>query len=317
MNNFINMKAVDASAPLKSAHYPFPRGEALFEALSWCVTDYYTRASSGQDFEARGLVVTGLSRVGKTREIKRLVSTFNSSSVLMPDGRPARIIHCILSGKVSWKDLGVKTLEAFGYPMDGRRTQTYIWDKVIEQARRQGVIGIHFDECQHVFTQEGARTNHIFLDSFKTLLKDSRWPMMLILSGVPILAQHIQKEEQLARLLRPVHFDLIHLPRDVEAMNRLAYAFADKVALSFDPLSNVDFFQRLAHACAFRWGLVIELIIESLTRCKLAGATEVSREHFTASFADLYGLSVGFSPFEVEDYQELFDPEKLLELLGK
>ena len=48
----------------------------------------------------------------------------------------------------------------------------------------------------HIFAQTGESTNRHILDSFKTLLKDSRWPMMLILSGVPDLAQHIQKEEQ-------------------------------------------------------------------------------------------------------------------------
>lgn len=317
MNSFVKDDAVDVSAPLKAAHYPFPRAEELHEALSWCVTDYYTRALIGQDFEARGIVVTGQSRVGKTAEIKKLVSNFNSESIKMPDGRPARIVRCILSGKVTWKDLGFKTLEAFEYPMDGRRTQNYIWEKVIEQARRQGVIGIHFDECQHVFTGTGERTNRIFLDSFKTLLKDSRWPMMLILSGVPTLLQHVQKEEQLARLLRPVHFDLIHVPRDVEALNRLAYAFAEKAGLNFDPLSNIDFFRRLSHACAFRWGLVIELVIEALTRCKVAGASTISVNHFAESFAFLYGLPLGFSPFSVEDYEEAFDPEKLLELIDE
>lgn len=35
---FINPRVVEASAPLKAAHFPFPRGEELFEAMSWCTT---------------------------------------------------------------------------------------------------------------------------------------------------------------------------------------------------------------------------------------------------------------------------------------
>jgi hypothetical protein len=48
MMSFINTRVVAASASLKAAHFPFPRGEKLFEAMSWCVTDYYSKATSGR-----------------------------------------------------------------------------------------------------------------------------------------------------------------------------------------------------------------------------------------------------------------------------
>lgn len=317
MTSFINMNAVSAAGPMKAAHYPFPRSNELQNALSWCMSDYYMKAQSGVDFEARGVLVTGQTRVGKTREIKRLVHQINSSNEQMPSGQPARFVHCILSGKVTWKDLGVKTLEALGYPAEGRRTQTYIWDMVVDQARRQGVIGIHYDECQHVFTDNGAKTNRIFLDSFKTLLKDSRWPLILVLSGVPDLARHIEKERQLSHLLRPVHFDLINPHRDLAELNELAFSYADKAGLEFEPLSNVDFFQRLSHACANRWGLVIELIIEAFTICRLADQSRVTLEHFAEAFSKTYGTPRGFSPFTISDYRESFDPDRLLEILAR
>ena len=126
---------------------------------------------------------------------------FNDGSVIMPDGRPAKIIHCILSGKVTWKDLGMKILNDLEYKLKGRH-QAEIWDLVVKCAELQGVVGIHFDECQHVFSEDGDRTNQQILDSFKMLLKDLRWPLMLMLSGIPTLARYVEKEEQLARLLR-------------------------------------------------------------------------------------------------------------------
>ena len=317
MTRFINMRAVAAAGPMKAAHYPFPRSAALQDALSWCMTDYYMKAAAGGDFEARGVLVTGQTRVGKTHEIKRLVRRINDAHDVMPNGQPAKFVHCILSGKVTWKDLGVKTLEALGYPAEGRRTQTYIWDMVVDQARRQGVIGIHYDECQHVFTDDGAKTNRIFLDSFKTLLKDSRWPLILILSGVPELARHIDKEKQLSHLLRPVSFELIDPDRDLHELNHLAFSYADQAGLDFEPLSNADFFQRLSHACANRWGLVIELVIEAFKICSLAGQTQVTLDHFAEAFSEAYGTPSGFSPFTVSDYRESFDPDRLLEILAR
>jgi hypothetical protein len=59
----------------------------------------------------------------------------------MPDGRPAKIIHCILSGKVTWKDLGVKILNDLEYKLKGRRNLVEIWDLVVKCAELQGMVG--------------------------------------------------------------------------------------------------------------------------------------------------------------------------------
>lgn len=317
--SFINTHVVEASAPLKSAHFPFYREEKLFEAMSWCTTDYYTKASSGQPFEARGVLVIGESRQGKSHEIERLREKFNDGSVIMPDGRPAKILHCILSGKVTWKDLGVKILGLLGYELNGRRTQAYIWDKVIEYAELQGVVGIHFDECQHVFTDEGERTNQQILDSFKTLLKETRWPLMLILSGIPSLAMHIAKEEQLAKLLRTVHFENIDVTQqtDMDELLQLTFSYAEKVGLDIGSLATRDFLERLSFASCDRWGLVIEMLIEALTQCQIDGDSTCSTEHFSHAYSRIYSTPIGYSPFTIPNYRESFDQDKLMDILKR
>jgi hypothetical protein len=308
--SFMNARMVELSKPLKAAYFPFSRAQDLSRALSWCITDYATKASIGQPFEARGVLVIGESRQGKSREIQRFRDKFNDASEIMPDGRPARIVHCILSGKVTWKDLGVKVLNALGYPLKGRHTQAEIWDLVVRYAELQGVVGIHFDECQHVFTEEGERTNQQILDSFKTLMKDSRWPLMLILSGIPGLAAHVAKEEQLSRLLRTVHFDKIDLTReqDLEEMQHLTFANAKKADVDFELLGTRDFLERLAFACCDRWGLVIEILIEALTHCRMLAEIVCSIDHFSHAYAEIYSTPIGYSPFTIPNYRESFDP---------
>ena len=321
--SFVDMKTVAVSAPLKAAHYPFSRGQELETALSRCLTDYYSKSLSGAKFDAHGLLVTGKSRVGKTRELDRLIKKFNASETLMPDDRPGRIISCSLWGRTTWKDLGKSTLEALGYPADGKRSQAYIWGRVLEEAKRMGVIGIHFDECQHMFTDTGDAVNRVVLDSFKALLKEPKWPMILILSGVPSLAKHIEKENpsedrrQLRYLLRPIHFEMINPSQDIEELNSLAYSYADKAEICFDPLSNEDFFKRLIHACAYRWGLVIEMLIEAFTICVRSGEDTISMDHFVGAFSHIYGLPAGYSPFVLPDYLNNFDPDKLMDLLDR
>lgn len=321
--SFVDMKAVAVRRPLKAAHYPFSRSEDLEKALNWCITDYYTKASSNAKFDVRGLLVTGKSRVGKSREIARLITRFNESNTMMPDGRPGRIISCSLWGRTTWRELGITTLAALGYPTEGRHTQTHVWDTVLTQAKRLGVVGIHYDECQHMFTDTGDASNRVVLDSFKALLKESKWPMVLILSGVPDLAKHIEKDSpnedrrQLRFLLRALHFEMINSSQDIEELNQLAYSYADKAGVCFDDLSNVDFLERLSHACAYRWGLVIELMIEAFTICVLSEAPVISVDHFDEAFSQVYGLPPGFTPFKMQDYRDSFDPDNLMELMDR
>ncbi|HEY9037875.1 MAG TPA: TniB family NTP-binding protein [Roseovarius sp.] len=311
--NFVDTKAFEVARPLKAAHFDFPRAQVLRQAFVNCVTDYYTKSDIG-GLEANGLIITGLSRVGKSQEIKKLISDFNASDTKMPDGRPGRIVSCVLSGRVSWKDLGIQTLNALGFEIRSNRTQVYIWERVIDQAMRQGVIAVHYDECQHVFV-EGSKSNRYFLDNFKSMMKHPRWPMMLLLSGVPDLTKFVQPYEQLSNLLRPVHFDEINFKRDMQQLNSLMFAFADKGNVEIEELSTPDFLARLDHACAHRWGLVIELVIDALIRCRLEGRAQISVNDFVEEFASKTGIPNKFSPFTAPDFREVFDASKILDLM--
>ena len=141
--SFVDTAEVNVRKPLMEARFPFNRADDLADAMKWCATDYYTKASIGGRFEGRGIIVIGDSRQGKSTEIDRMLKKFNDGTTTMPDGRPAQIVSCLLSGKVTWKDLGIEILSVLGYPMKGRHGQSDIWAKVRKYAELQGVVGIH------------------------------------------------------------------------------------------------------------------------------------------------------------------------------
>ena len=116
-------------------------------------------------------------------------------------------------------------------------------------------------------------------------------------------------------LLFPVHFEKIGGLDDLEEMNNLCFAYGEKGDVDFAPLGTKDFCERLAFACGNRWGLVIELVIEALTLCKMDGHKDISISYFEKAFAQKSGLSLGFSPFSVDDYREAFSEAQLLKLL--
>lgn len=312
--SFIDGCAVKMLTPLLAARFPFGRADQLRDVMKWCASDYFIKASIGERFEARGLVVIGESRQGKSTEIQSMLKAFNDGTTIMPDGRPAVIVSCLLSGKVTWKDLGIVILEELGYPLRGRHSQAEIWSKVRKCAELQGVVGIHFDECQHVFTEDDSVTNQKMLDSFKSLLKDQHWPLMLIFSGIPSLSTHIKKEEQLDRLLRTVSFEGIDLTReaDMEELLQVIFSYADKAGLDVDSFATDEFPHRLAFAACQRWGLVIELLIEAFGHVAHEPDKVCRIDHFSAAFSKISGLPLGYSPFTMPDYKRHFDQSKLM-----
>lgn len=314
--SFVNNDLAARTSALQAAHYGFPRGERLREAMSWALTDYYGKRSLSKPFEARGLLVTGPSRIGKSTEIRKLLCEVNDGSTLMPDGRPAKIASVILNGSLTWKDLGMHTLNnGLHYPATGRLTQRQVWDRVLVQAKLQGVIGIHYDECQHIFSNS-ADARAKTLDSFKSLLKQSEWPLVLILSGVGSLVHHIVSEEQLAYLLKPVTFKAISKSStdDLQELHALCHAYAAKASIEFGTLASRDFYERLATACALRWGLVVELLIEALVLAGQQKSIHMTRKHFCEAFTSRLELRPGYSPFSIDDYEVLFTPEKIFEI---
>lgn len=317
--SFIDQTLVDVRKPLLEARFSFGRAESLRDAMKWCATDYYSKAASGGQFEARGIVVIGESRQGKTTEIESLLRAFNDGTTIMPDGRPAKVVSCLLSGKVTWKDLGVVILEVLGYPIRKQSSQTEIWSKVRKYAELQGVIGIHFDECQHVFTAADTATNQKILDSFKSLLKDHNWPLMLIFSGIPSLATHIKKEEQLDRLLRTVEFKGVDLykPADKDELIHLVFSYADKAGVEIEDLMTEDFLKRLSFSAGHRWGLVIEMLIEAFSAAAVTPKKVCLIDHFSMAYSKISGLPLGYSPFTMPNYEHNFDPEKGRELYEK
>lgn len=317
--SFIDQAVVQVQKPLMEARYEFDRARKLRETMMWCATDYYTKASVGKVFEARGILVIGDTRQGKSTEIQTMLDKFNDGSTIMPDGRPAKIVSCLLSGRVTWKDLGTVILEELGYSLHGRNSQTEIWAKVRKYAQMQGVVGIHFDECQHVFTAADSATNQKFLDSFKSLLKDQQWPLMLIFSGIPSLEINIQKEEQLYRLLRTIKFEGIKESRksDMDDLVHLIFSYADKARLEIDNLLTEDFPSRLACAACYRWGLVIELLIEAFTSAASSQDKTCTLDHFSAAFSNMSGISKGYSPFTAPDFRRLFNEENMMDAYEK
>lgn len=105
----------------------------------------------------------------------------------------------------------------------------------------------------------------------------------------------------------PVHFKTIKLSRVKELLNGLLFAFADEVVIEIEELVTPEFIARLDHACSHTWGLVIELLIDTLVEAKLKGKTQLQVRDFAKQFALKKGIPKQYSPFTAPDFLEAFD----------
>lgn len=142
---------------------------------------------------------------------------------------------------------------------------------------------------------------------------------MLIFSGMPSLATHIKKEEQLDRLLRTVEFKGIDLSKsaDKEELVHLLFSYGDKAGVQIEDLVTEDFLKRLSFAACNRWGLVIELLIEAFSMSAFSSDKVCLIDHFSAAFSHKSGFPHGYSPFIMPNYEDSFDQEKMHEMYEK
>lgn len=313
MSTIMNETIAETAAQNVGRYFPLSRGEYLRNAFSGLVSRHIGRLRSGVWFEGELLLVTGMSESGKTRETNEVLKMIHAEQIALPNGGTARIVQCDLSRSGGWKDLGRKTLKAMGYELgkNARLTQTEIWERVAYQAELQGIIGIHFDEAQHIFAGKSEDDRDMVLDNFKTLLKSRGWPLMLIMSGVPELAGHVRTLDQAHNKVTHVQIVGILLTEDLMVIHEIVGSYTMDNGLIVDPdLMTEDFYRRLAVAAALRWGTLIKMTIDTIGKARNSGSTTLTREHFVNFWVDKTGMNALATPFTHDGYETLFRPDK-------
>lgn len=313
MTPLFNARIAATAAQNTGRYFPLARAEALRTAFSQVFSRHIGNLTSGAWFEGELLLVTGLSESGKTRETNEVLKLLHAEQVPLPSGAPARIVQCDLSRAGGWKDLGRRTLKAMGYPLSdtARVTQAEIWSRVAYQAEAQGIIGIHFDEAQHILAGKSENDREMILDNFKSLIKTRGWPLMLIMSGVPELADHLRALDQTQNKVTRVHFDAIDPQQDLQVIHEIVGSFALENGVEVDEnLLTEDFYRRLAVASAMRWGTLIKMTIAAIGNARVSGLPMLSREHYVEYWAGKANVNALATPFTHDGYETMFRPDR-------
>ncbi len=272
--------------------------------------------SVGNSAEARGIVVVGASGSGKTTAIEHLIRNHIPEQTVVDDIPVAEVVSLRVPSPATVKHVGITTLHALGYPIAREPSGAIIWGNVKTRLKLRQTLFVHFDEAQDFFSNQNGRELQAVINTVKSLMQDKEWPVSIILSGMPVLVDLINKDPQLSRRVRPVYIPEISVQTDGAEIVHLLRQYSRLAGLVlFDGHDDPDFLRRLVKAAGEQFGLTIELVIAAIEDALYLQSDRLDQPNFARSFRLRTGCLDGRNPFLAEDFRT-FQTLKILDDLA-
>lgn len=270
---------------------------------------------AGRTSEARGLALSGLSGAGKTSATVHLMA--RGRKRLDRSGHQAfSIVSIRVPSPATLKFVGQTLLRALGYQISSERQAWYIWDLVRHHLKERKVLFVHLDEAQDLASRGTRHELNAVSSMLKTLMTDPEWPVGIILSGTPELEDILNHDPQLARRMDTVRFESLSPVAHGNDVLDLIESYCSKAELEpGKDILELAHAERLIHAAANQFGLVIELTLASIEQAYLAGAPRLTRAHFAWAYHLRTSCDDTFNPFIIPDFvridaRQVFSREK-------
>lgn len=262
--------------------------------------------------EARGIAVIGNSGSGKSTGINHFFRKHDTLSLLSEDRETADVASFLVPSPATLKGVGISCLSGLGYPLMRDRTAGIIWELVQTHLRELQVMFLHLDEAQDLMGSQSEREMLAVVNTLKSVMQNRRWPVSIILSGLPDLRTLLNLDPQLGRRFTPVSFSQLDEIHDGRNVRTLLGQYAEAISLELAPeLQEDEFIARLIHSAASEFGILIEIVIGAIEICLRRRETVLAKPHFVAEFLRRTGCANDLNPFVRQDYTAL-NPRLLL-----
>jgi hypothetical protein len=273
--------------------------------------------------EGRALAIIGGSGTGKSRTLDRHFLKREEFAGYGDPNSDCPLISLTVPSPCTPRLLGMSILNRIPYTISRELKENVVWELVHHQLQLRGIRFLHLDELQHVQQSRNVVEIKKVQDSLKSLMQSPRWPVWLILSGLPSITSMLSGDEdagehgdqQVWRRTRFVVFEDLDLAKDTPLVRHLLRTFAgEKAALSIDALESDEFIARLLHASIYRLGIGIEFVQDAIWNALLQESRSLGMEHFAAAFAARTGCLPADNVFNaaLTDWH-LIDPRKVLQ----
>lgn len=299
---------------LRAAYVPNDAYRKLEDYFRMLVEQRRADMADGSVTKSRGIVLIGHSGSGKTAAIFELRKRCQDIICSDPLQEFCELISLHAPSPATMKFVGAAVLQATGYPLTRDKSASTIWDMVKQQLMFRKTLFLHIDEAQDLARFQTENERRSVVNTLKSLMENSRWPVGLILSGTPEFKTIINQDPQLSRRLYPIEIDRLNEFRHVGAVLDLVRRYASRAGISVHgELTGEGFAHRLMHAADYEFGLMAELVVQSISATLFDEGAQVTLQlrHFADVFHMRSAAVDGLNPFLAEDFRRI-DPRRVL-----
>lgn len=262
--------------------------------------------AAGRHPEARGIVLVGGPGSGKSTAIQRLFLKHPDIQILRDDKVEADVVSFPVPSPATLKSVGLSCLKGLGYPLRRDRTASIIWDLVQAHLRQRKVLFMHLDEMQDLHVNRSQSETQSVVNTLKSLMQNSSWPVGLVLSGTRALKDLVNLDPQLSRRLIPIEFVEINSTANNASVATVISQYADTARLSLNPtVLDAEHLRRLIHAAANELGLVIEMVIAAIEEALLRQEVCLTIDAFRRAYRRKAGCPDVLNPIVADDWRAI------------
>jgi hypothetical protein len=254
-----------------------------------------------------GLLVRGHSGAGKTRMLRRFLSTH--PRVRGYGTEDSNFAAIDVPSPVNNKSLGLEVLRTM-YPQqrgiattaqDGDGGLSDIWTQARKFAAKLDIWGLWIDEA-HDLANGGPKTLAVLQSTFKRWMSHGHRPI-LIISGT-LAVDDILLTREIRRRFLAVESPILSADADTAELRRTIAVYLRASGLGIDG-SLADFMPRLIHAGTRQIGWTIDVIIEAIREALLERSESLALRHFAQSYQAIVGCPEHENPFVAEDWSRI------------
>ncbi|MBY5399514.1 AAA family ATPase [Rhizobium leguminosarum] len=249
---------------VKSAYFASPNDKKLDIPIKRIM-----RSISSFDPDTFAITVHGEAGLGKSSLFEQRLKD-EVSFQPVPDGYGNHVypvLYIKAPSKASMTDLGEELLDAMDYPTMRRKNEADIIRDVRNALRRRGTRVVIIDEFQHVLDAPKMKGPSHVADSIKNLLQNPKWPIFIVLMGLPEIKEVTLRDpkDQLLRRVDDFALQELSLANDGKLLQKILTELVEKRAgLRMPSDRKVDFLERLIYGAHYRLGMVLKIIYHAI-----------------------------------------------------
>lgn len=304
-------KHIDLMEQVKSCYIATERDDRLRAEMQEMLDNVVQKRDRSRPYgadnrrEGTAVAIIADSGAGKTRAMLHYLKDNPAFPRYgEPDGG-CQLITVGVKAPCILRQLGMATLRAAGYRTRRELRENEAWPQAHFQIAEQNILFVHYEEMQRVIQQKSADERTKIVETLTGLMTDLKWPLHLILSGLPEMKTFLEAHDTLRRRVRFVEFAPVDPKLDRKQIEQAIRQYEKVGRVSLRLIREAETSARLCHAAARQLGLIFELTVGAIGNCLKAGRRVVTLQDYSDAYASRTLEPIELNPFEVDHWETI------------